>query len=394
MERTRKIGLNPTPQQQRRLARLAGYARIAYNWTLRHYRRTRDAGTPCALDQLLNAWKDARSEAYPWSDSFPQSAAKYAVYDLEKAIKAWKRNARQDAFPKPRRWRRRPSCRVDKGPDSVVFEGKSITLPVIGPIPTHRELGLTGSIRTVTAEREGGYWFACVTVRADAPEQSSHTAVVGIDVGARKIAACSDGTTYPVPKALRHQWGKIHRYREQLAQQMKGSARYRRTQRKLERATCRAADMREGAQHRAANGIVAGKRAVVLETLDTPDMMEKEEGRLERVIAAAAMRRMQRKIIYRCAAAGVEVIMAPPWLASSQTCSGCGNRKTGKMRLRDEEMYECHRCGVVIDRDENAAINLKHYGEERLGKRRDVAWSSQSAKKGRGDSAYHLAGAG
>ena len=128
--------------------------------------------------------------------------------------------------------------------------------------------------------------------------------------------------------------------------------------------------MREGAQHRAANAIVAGKQAVVLETLDVPDMMEKEDGRLEGVIAAAAMRSMQRKVIYRCEAAGVDVIMAPSSFASSQICSGCGNRKSGKTRLQDEEIYECHHCGLIIDRDENAAINLKHYGEEKLGKRR------------------------
>ena len=119
-------------------------------------------------------------------------------------------------------WERRASCRVDNGPDTVAFEGKNVTLPVIGPIPTHRKLGLTGSIRTVTTEREGSHWFACVTVKTEDPEISPGTGIIGVDVGARKIAACSDGTTYPVPKALRHQWGKIHRYREQLAQQTKG----------------------------------------------------------------------------------------------------------------------------------------------------------------------------
>ena len=87
------------------------------------------------------------------------------------------------------------------------------------------------------------------------------------------------------------------------------------------------------------------------------------DGRLAGGIAAAAMRLLQRKITYRCKAAGIEVIMAPPGFASSQICSGCGNRKTGKMRLQDEEIYECHGCGLVIDRDVNAAINLKHYGE-------------------------------
>ena len=60
MIRTCNILLDPTPEQRRRLARLAGYARTAYNWTLRHYQRTRNAGNPCSLDRLLDAWKNAR----------------------------------------------------------------------------------------------------------------------------------------------------------------------------------------------------------------------------------------------------------------------------------------------------------------------------------------------
>ena len=370
---TRKILLEPTPKQRRRLARLAGYARIAYNWALRHYQRTRDAENPCPLDQLFDAWDQARITAYPWSRHFPQRAAQYAVYDLEKAIKAWKNGNHENEFPKPRRWERRASFRAGKGADSVVFEGNSITLPGIGPIPTRKKLDLAGSICTVTVEREGGHWFACVSVEVKAPERCPGTEIIGVDVGARKMAACSDGTTYPPPKILRQQWGKIHRYREQLAIQTKDSARRRRVWCKLQRATCRAADMRESAQHRTADDIVAKARVVVLETLDVLGMMEKEDGRLAGRIAAAAMSRMRRKIIYRCEAAGIEVIMTDSRFASSQICSACGDRKTGTMRLQDEEIYECDCCGLVIDRDVNAAINLKRYGEKQLRKRRNAA---------------------
>ena len=370
---TRKIPLEPTPKQRRRFARLAGYARIAYNWALRHHRRTRDTRTPCLVGMFLDAWNQARIIEYPWSSQLPQSAAQYAIYDLEKAIKALEGDNCQNESPKPRRWERRASFRAGKGADSVVFEDNSITLPDIGTIATRKKPRLTGSIRTVTIEREDGHWFACVTVKAEALEPSSGADIIGVDVGVRKMAACSDGTTYPPPKALRHQWGKIHRYREQLGCQTKDSARRRRVGRKLQRATCRAADMREGAQHRTADDIVAKARVVVLETLDVLGMMEEDDGRLAGGIAAAAMRLLQRKITYRCKAAGIEVIMAPPGFASSQICSGCGNHKTGKMRLQDEEIYECDCCGLVIDRDVNAAINLRRYGEKQLRKRRNAA---------------------
>ena len=372
MIRTHKIALDPTPEQRRLFARLGSYARLAYNWALRYYQRTRDAESPCPPRLLSLFWDEARNTAYPWSSQLPRNAAKnagkHAVYALEKAFEAWEDSNRKNEFPKLRRREERVAFRAGNGPDSVEFEDKGIRLPDIGTILTREDLRpeITGSIRTVTVEREGGRWFACVSVEVKAPKPSPGTEIIGVDVGGRKIAACSDGTTYAAPEALGHQWGKIQRYREQLAHQTKDSARRRRVRHKLERATYRAACIRDDEQHRAAKEIVAKAHTVVLETLGIPVMMEEDGKRLARAIAAAAMSRMQRKIIYRCEAAGVKVIKAHPGFASSQLCSGCGNRKTGMMRLQDEEIYECDCCGLVIDRDVNAAINLKRYGEEHL----------------------------
>ena len=365
INRTHKITLYPTPEQRRTLARNAGYPRLVYNWTLGYHERTRDAGDPCDPSQLFTFWNAARTAAYPWSDELSQNAAKHAVYALEKAIKASEDTNRKNEFPKLHRRKERVAFRAASGAGNVKFEDKAIKLPGIGAILTREDLRFPGSILTVTAEREAGRWFACVTVECEPPEACPGTELIGVDVGGRKIAACSDGTTYPVPKALRHQWGKIRRYRKHLARQTKGSAQRRCMLRKLRRATYRAACLREDAQHRVANEIFAKGRTVVLETLDFSALMEKGGKRCARRISAAAMRRMQRKITYRYEAAGVKVIKAPPGFASTQICSGCENPKTGKMRLRDEETYECHRCGLVIDRDVNAAINLERYGEKR-----------------------------
>ena len=374
--RTHKIALDPTPEQQRLLARLAGYANLAYNWALRHYKRTHEAGSPCPASLLSLFWDEARTAAYPWSSQLPQNAAKYAgshaVYALEKAIKAWENSNRKNEFPKPHYGDKRASFRAAAGSDSVEVESKGIKLPDIGTILTREDLRFTGKIQTVTVKREAGRWFACVSMEVESPECPG-TEIIGIDVGGRKMVVCSDGTTYTAPESLGNQWGRIRRYRGQLARQTKGSARRRRVRHKLERAVWRASYIRDDAQHKAASKIVAKAHTVVLETLGISAMMEEDGRRLERGIAAAALSRMQRKIIYRCEAAGVEVIMAPPDFASSQICSGCGNRKTGKMRLRDEEIYQCDGCGLVIDRDVNAAINLKHYAEEQLGKRRNAA---------------------
>ena len=123
MIRTHKIAFDPTPEQQRLLARLAGYARIVYNWALRHYQRTGDAGNPCLPRLLSLFWDEARNTAYPWSSQLPRNAAenagKHAVYALEKAFKAWEDSNRKNESPKLRRREERVAFRAANGPDTV-----------------------------------------------------------------------------------------------------------------------------------------------------------------------------------------------------------------------------------------------------------------------------------
>ena len=104
-----------------------------------------------------------------------------------------------------------------------------------------------------------------------------------------------------------------------------------------------------------------GTCVVVMEDLDIVDMMNQSGKRLAGGIARAAMRSLQEKIAYRCEAAKVTLIKAPPDFPSTQMCSSqCGGLQEMPLERR---VYECPRCGFVLDRDLNAAINLKQYGE-------------------------------
>ena len=131
-------------------------------------------------------------------------------------------------------------------------------------------------------------------------------------------------------------------------------------QRQLEAACYRARCLRDEAQHKAAKEIVAKARVVVMEDLDIVDMMNQSGKRLAGGIARAAMRSLQEKIAYRCEAAKVTLIKVPPDFPSTRKCSRCGEPQDMPLRQR---VYECSRCGFVLDRDLNAAINLKQYGK-------------------------------
>ena len=99
---------------------------------------------------------------------------------------------------------------------------------------------------------------------------------------------------------------------------------------------------------------------VVMEALDIRDMMSSDGRRIAGGIARAAMGGLQRKIAYRCKATGVRLVEAPSEYPSSRTCSGCGALQQIPLRMR---VYDCLNCGLTMDRDDHAALNLRHYGE-------------------------------
>ena len=360
MIRTHKIALRPTRRQHRLLEQCSDYARFAYNWTQRYFRDKHAAGETCPISLLCPVWNDAKASACPWGRKLPHSAAKYSVIDLTQAIEAWGDERRANRFPRFHGRHEKTAFRADEGPDTVTCKGWRIDLPRIGRVRMSEPLCWQGSIREVTVKREAGRrWFACVTVRMRDREESPGTEDVGVDVGVEMLATCSDGTTYENPRARLRYWSQIRRCKEGIARHKPGSAEHQRLRRKLENIYYRVNCVRDDAHHKAAAKLVTNKRSVTLETLSLADMLKDKRG--AGALSDAALRSFQQKVAYRCAERGIEVIKADRWFTSTQLCSGCGAYR--KVSL-DERVYKCA-CGVELNRDFNAALNLKRYGEER-----------------------------
>ena len=360
MIRTHKIALNPSPRHLALLEQCASSAREAYNGALAYFKETLDAGEPCPAGMLLPMWQGTETPLYPPLDKACQSAAQYAVYALEGAIKAWQDKARNNECPRAHGSDHRPAFCVPNDDGIVSCKGKRIKLPHIGNVRMHESLRFAGSIPTVTVTREAERWRACVAVKMKKPRRRPGDEIIGVDLGVSTIAVSSDGTRYEIPEAIGCLRREIGRLRRRLAKQVQGSGRHERTQRQLRKARYHAKCLREEAQHVAANKIVANARVVVMEDLDIIDMMNQGGKRLAGGIARAAMRSLQEKIAYRCEAAGVRLVRVPGDFPSTRMCSGCGELREMPLKKR---IYECSRCDLVLDRDLNAARNLKQYGE-------------------------------
>jgi putative transposase len=193
--------------------------------------------------------------------------------------------------------------------------------------------------------------------------------VVGVDVGIRHLAVLSSGERIanPAPlgaalRKLRHQSRKLARQHGPRAPDgrtpQRPSARWRQTSQRLGQTHARVANLRRNSLHQLTSELAGTYGTVVVERLNIAGMLKNR--RLARRLADASLGELRRQLTYKTAWAGGRLVCAdtfyPSSYPSSKTCSGCGHVKA-KLPL-SERTYRCGRCGLVADRDLNAACNL------------------------------------
>jgi putative transposase len=407
-----RFALDPTPRQERALRSHAGASRVAFNWGLarvkanlsqreaeRSYGITGDdltASISWSLYSLRKDWNAVKDTVAPWWPECSKEAFNTGLDQLARALKNWgdsrrgKRKGRPVGFPRFKTRRKaRPSIRWTTG--SLRCETRHVVLPRVGRVKLHEDgarlagLVAAGSARVmaVSVRLERGRWFAAFTVEQDLarPAALDPDAVVGVDLGITVLAVLSTGEVVANPKPLARAQRHLRRLsrrasRRQGPDRRTGQAPSRRWERAAAAVAAthgRVADVRRDSQHKLTTGLVARYGTVVVEDLNVAGMVKNR--RLARAISDAGFGEIRRQIEYKAAWRGGRVIVADRWFASSKTCSGCDAVKT--KLLLSERRYVCVACGLVIDRDENAAVNLAEYG-------RKILSGSGSESNGRG----------
>ncbi|WP_433381746.1 IS607 family element RNA-guided endonuclease TnpB [Streptosporangium sp. CA-115845] len=256
----------------------------------------------------------------------------------------------------------------------VEADRRHITLPRLGMIRTcestrklarHLERG-TGRILSATVRCEGGRWFVAFTCEIDRIERTPTRpdAVVGVDLGVGNLAVLSTGRVIDNPTHHRTALRRLRRLNKQLARRtgprapdggrQESSRRWRQTKVALGRAHARVANRRRDGLHKLTTRLAGTYGTIVVENLNVSGMPANR--RLARTVADTGMGEVRRQLTYKTGWSGGRLVVADRWYPSSKTCSGCGVVKA-KLPL-SERTYECTGCGLVLDRDLNAARNL------------------------------------
>jgi putative transposase len=381
------FALDPTDAQADAMRSHCGAARVAYNWCLAQVRANRDQrraeesyGIPEAertpwintsAYSLRKAWNAAKDTVAPWWAENSKEAYATGCANLSAAL--GNRRAGRARMPRFKSKRRaRLACRFTTGSFGLARDRRHVQLPVIGVVRTHestRKLARTvergeARIRSATLSHQRGRWHVSFSVELPDVEPAPRTGgrVVGVDLGLSHLATLSTGEQVPNGRRLDGELRRLRRAQRACSRRrgpdrrtrQEPSNRWRNAKARVDRIHTRVASLRRNDTHQFTSRLARDHDVIVIEDLHVAGMLRNR--RLARHIAGAAWAEVRRQLTYKAERAGVRLVVADRWFASSKTCSGCGTAKA-KLAL-SERSYCCLACGIVLDRDENAARNL------------------------------------
>ena len=359
----------------------AGLARFVYNWALAESKRVYEetGKTPSARNVLKKQFNAIKGNEYPWVYDYPSVISESAFDDLDNAFKHFFRRVKAGETPGYPRFKKRGVHDSFRLRGSIAVEDGRIKLPRIGRLrlAEHGYLPADADVNTATISLSAGNWYISVQVEEPDAEPLPLTGdVLGVDLGVKVMAAVSDGTIYENPAIYRKHERRRQRLGRELSRRKQGGANWKKTKARLAKLDRKTADTRRHVQHDLSADLTRNKRpaAIVLEDLNVKGMLAKAKpkqdaateqyipnGRaakrgLSKSLADVGIGELRRQIVYKAGWLGIHIETADRWYASSKTCSGCGAVKSD-LTLGDRT-YRCEACGLVIDRDVNAAKNL------------------------------------
>lgn len=364
--RSFKTELDLNNYQKTACLRHAGAARYAYNWGLMRKIAARKAGEkiPMAIDlhRELNALKQTELS---WMYDVSKCAPQEALRDLDKAFKNFFRRVKEKKQGKvikagyPRFKSKKNGIGSFRLTGAIhVFE-KAIQLPRLGRLRLKERgyLPIDGvHILFATVSEKSGRWFVSLQVELEMPNQGTASLPsVGLDLGINRMAQLSDGTYFENPRSLKNALSKLKRKYRMVSRRTKGGANYYKAVHQLAKTHTHIANVRKDALHKATTWLAKTKSAIVLEDLNVRGMIKNRY--LAQAIGDVGLYEFRRQLIYKGAWYGCQIWIADQFYPSTKRCSHCGQMKDS-VKL-SERMYQCEYCGMRIDRDLNAAINLE-----------------------------------
>ena len=426
MIKAHRIRMNPTPEQVEYLKRACGTRRFIYNWGREQWEKQYQAYKleqetapeeyrvlmpPNAL-ALKKQFHAIRKQQYPWTYDVTKCVVEGAFDDLGRAYSNFftgraaypkykkKGKSREsfylsnDKFTLGSHWIAIPglgrfildqrATTKDRGKLRRTFgtvnlaEKLRFVEPAQAPLPTkkrnQRNQVMCDQVKILgaTVSCEAGHWYVSIQVDIRGASPKTLEPVVGVDVGVKTAAVVSDGRRLENQKPLVFHLKKLGKLQRKLSRKQKTkdpetgrtifSKNYEKQRVKVARKHQQIAAIRADVQHKFTTELAQTAGTIGVEDLNLLGMMANRT--LARAVADAAMGQLLQFLKTKVESRGGQVFIASRWFPSTKRCSGCGHIKK-RMPLK-HRTYQCLLCGLVIDRDLNAALNLAQFAHDML----------------------------
>lgn len=229
----------------------------------------------------------------------------------------------------------------------------------MGDIRYKKHRPLTGKLKSITIKKENNKWFIiCLCQLPDIEKKTfDPKRAIGIDVGIKTFAALSDGTSVP-SQNYKSKEKLLKRRQRQLDKKQKGSKNRTKARKKVNKQYCKIKNQRLDFTHKTSTAITNQYCFPMTEDLHIKGMVKNRK--LAKAISDQGWALFINQLHYKSLQNGGHLTKIGRFQPSSKTCSQCGCIKT--ILLLPERLYNCSDCGIVLDRDTNAAINIKRWG--------------------------------
>ena len=355
--------LGPARQHRIAFGRAFGCARVVFNDALAAREEAHAAGLPYITDAEVSARLTAAkaSPGRAWLGEVSSVVLQQALADLNAAYRNFFASAtgkRKGPKIKPPRFRsrkdHRQAIRFTANARFKVLANGRLRLPKIGDVPVRWSRPLPSEPSSVTIIKDSaGRYFASFVVETSPAALPEAEPVVGIDLGLTHFAVLSDGRKITAPRFLRRAEKLLKRRQRELSRKQKGSANRAKARLKVARAHARVADARRDFHHQLSTALIRENQAVAVEDLAVKGLART---RLAKSVHDAGWSSFVGMLEYKARLYGREFHRIGRFVPTSQTCSVCG-AKDGLKPLHVRE-WQCGACGVWLDRDVNAAVNV------------------------------------
>lgn len=383
MIKSYKVMLIPNDKQRSKFFAISGACRFAYNWVIAKEKENYEQGNKFInqFDLRKEFTKLKSQEEFNWLYQYSNDALKQSIKDACMAFKKFFKGLVD--YPQfKKKGKSTPSFYCDTF--KIEFSKTHVKLEKIFNskrknraklnwirLAEHNRIPINAKYYNPRITFDGLNWWISVGVEKDSSiDNQEYKDGIGIDLGIKNLLICSDGNTYKnINKSKKIK--KIEKRKKRLQRNLsrkylknKKGEKWLKTQniKKLEKKILkenrRLTNIRTDHLYKSINDIVNRKpRFINIEDLNAKGMMKNHK--LAKSVNEASFNKIKQILTYKCNVKGIELRMIDRWFPSSKTCSNCGNIKKD-LKLKDR-VYICEACGISIDRDFNASINILRY---------------------------------